>query len=76
MGAIEPALRAGHVATGGRERRDGPAMMVRVPDDREGEDGALVFMSQQLDGVVIPQAFAPAAEVFALGWAAEKFRAT
>src|SRR5215207_8661731 len=60
----------------GRERADGPAVMVRVPDDREGEDGALVFTARQLDGVVIPQAFAPAAEVIARGWAAEKFRAS
>ena len=60
----------------GREHADGPAMMVRVPDDREGEDGALVFTARQLEGVRVPQAFAPVAEVIARGWATEKFRAS
>jgi hypothetical protein len=71
-----PAPLGVEVVALGRECADGPAVMVRVPDDREGEDGALVFTARQLDGVVIPQAFTPVAEVVALGWAAEKFRAS
>ncbi len=58
-----------------RERRDGPALMMRVPDDvGEGEGGGF-FMATRLDDVVVPQPFAGEPEVLAAGWSRESLRA-
>ena len=58
-----------------RERRDGPAMMMRLPDDGAEGEGAGFFMATRLDDVVVPQPFSAEAEVIAAGWSREPFRA-
>lgn len=60
----------------GRERGDGPGVMVRVPDDIGNHDGAGVYVATRLEQPVIPQAFAASAEVIACGWSSEPLVAT
>lgn len=57
-----------------REQRDGPAILVRIPDENSREGGASLFMATRLSDVRVPQAFAPAAEVIAAGWSPEPLR--
>ncbi len=58
-----------------RERRDGPALMMRLPDDKAEGEGAGFFMATRLDDVVVPQPFAGEPEVLAAGWSRESLRA-
>lgn len=55
----------------GRDRRDGPAILVRLPDEAEGNAG--LFIATRLDSP-LPPAFAPAAEIIAAGWSPEPLR--
>jgi hypothetical protein len=57
-----------------REQRDGPAILVRVPDENSKEGGASLFLATRLSDVNVPQAFAPSAEVIASGWSPEPLR--
>ena len=59
----------------GREARDGPALLVRVPDDNAKDGGAGLFMATRIRDVKIPPAFAPASEVISAGWSLEPMRA-
>lgn len=59
----------------GREPADGPALMVRVPDEAAEKGEARLYIANRLMGVRIPAPFAPAAEVIALGWSPEPLRA-
>lgn len=59
----------------GKERIDGPALLVRVPDDGMSGDGARLYLASRLDEITVPAAFAPEAEVIALGFAPEPLRA-
>jgi hypothetical protein len=59
----------------GKERMDGPALLVRVPDDGRGEDGARLYLANRLDEITVPAPFAHEAEVIALGFAPEQLRA-
>lgn len=52
----------------GREKKDGPALLVRVPDDNTREGGASIFMATRISDVSIPTAFTPASEVISAGW--------
>lgn len=63
------------VVSVGKGRMDGPALLLRVPDDGMSEDGARLFMATRLDEISIPTPFAHEAEVIALGFAPEPFRA-
>ena len=58
----------------GREPRDGPALLVRVPDDNAKDGGASLFMATRIHDVTIPQAFAPASEIILAGWSLEPIR--
>ena len=58
-----------------RELRDGPAILVRIPDENAKDGGASLFLSICLSDVSVPQAFAPAAQVIAAGWSPEPLRA-
>ena len=58
----------------GREPRDGPALLVRVPDDNTKDGGASLFMATRIRDVIIPPAFAPASEVISAGWSPEPLR--
>jgi len=57
-----------------REQRDGPAILVRIPDENMKEGGASLFLATRLSDVSVPLAFAPAAEVIASGWSPEPLR--
>jgi hypothetical protein len=62
----------------GKERMDGPALLVRVPDNgysgMSGE-GAGLYLATRLDEIRVPAPFANEAEVIALGFAPEPLRA-
>ena len=58
----------------GREPADGPALMVRVPDEAAEKGEAKLYIANRLNGVGIPAPFAPAAEVIASGWSPERLR--
>jgi len=57
-----------------RDRKDGPAILIRLPDLENTRVGARYFESMQLDGIVYPAPFAPVAEIIATGWQPRLFR--
>jgi hypothetical protein len=59
-----------------QDRRDGPAIFIRLPDPENTQVGARYFESMQLDGIVYPAPFAPIAEIIASGWQPRLFRQT
>ena len=62
----------------GRERTDGPALLLKVPSMIAGKDEArdvVLYMATRLDEITIPQPFASEAQIIALGFAAEPLRA-
>jgi hypothetical protein len=62
----------------GRERTDGPALLLRVPSMIAGKDetmDVLLYMATRLDEITIPQPFASEAQIIALGFAPEPLRA-
>ncbi|HXM34402.1 MAG TPA: hypothetical protein VN920_04405 [Pyrinomonadaceae bacterium] len=56
------------------ERKDGPAMLIRIPDPENTGVGPRYFESMQLDGIVYPSPFAPIAEIVASGWQPRLFK--
>ena len=70
---IEPL--AIEVVSVGKQRMDGPALVVRVPDEGMSEDGARLYLATRLDEVTVPAPFAREAQVIALGFAPEPLRA-
>jgi hypothetical protein len=58
----------------GNRREDGPALIVRIPDELSDKGEAKLFIAGSLSDVRIPAPFAPAAEVIALGWSPETLR--
>jgi hypothetical protein len=58
----------------GSKLENGPALIVRVPDESSEKGEAKLFIANTLTGVKIPAPFAPAAEVIALGWSPERLR--
>ena len=62
----------------GRERTDGPALLIRVPSMIVGKDetrDVVLYMATRLDEITIPQPFASEAQIIALGFAPEPLRA-
>jgi len=59
-----------------RDRKDGPALLIRLPDLENTRVGARYFESMQLDGIVYPAPFAPIAEIIASGWQPRLFKQT
>ena len=57
-----------------QDRKDGPAILIRLPDLENTRVGARYFESMQLDGIVYPTPFAPIAEVIASGWQPRLFK--
>lgn len=49
-------------------RADGPAILVRTPDDENTNVGPRYFESRQVDGILYPNPFAPIPEVISAGW--------
>jgi hypothetical protein len=62
----------------GRERIDGPALLLRVPSMIAGKDEArdvVLYIATRLDEITIPQPFTSEAQIIALGFAPEPLRA-
>jgi hypothetical protein len=59
-----------------QDRKDGPAILIRLPDLENTRVGARYFESLQLDGIVYPAPFAPIAEIIASGWQPRLFKQT
>jgi len=60
----------------GREPADGPALIVRVPDENAEKGEARLFIANRLSEVNVPAPFAPTAEVIASGWSPEPLRSS
>ena len=58
----------------GREPRDGPAILVRAPDENSKEGGASLFLANRVSDVSVPAAFTPAANVISAGWTLQPLR--
>jgi hypothetical protein len=56
------------------DRKDGPAILIRIPDSENIGVGPRYFESTQLDGIVYPSPFAPVAEIIASGWQPRLFK--
>jgi hypothetical protein len=52
----------------------GPALIVRAPDETSDNDEASLYVSDRLQGVVVPAPFAPASEMIPMGWSSERLR--
>jgi hypothetical protein len=66
------------VVSVGRERTDGPALLLRVPSMIPGKDESsdvVLYMATRLDEITIPEPFASEAQIIALGFAPEPLRA-
>jgi hypothetical protein len=55
-------------------RSNGPAMLIRIPDNENTAVGSRYFESMQLDGTVYPSPFAPIPEIIRAGWRARIFK--
>src|SRR5262249_4477664 len=47
----------------GREKTDGPALIVRLVAGDDGHSGAVMFVAKKFEGVPTPRPFAPASEI-------------
>ena len=56
------------------ERRDGPGILIRIPDPENPSVGARYFESLHLDGILFPNPFAPIAEIVTSGWQPRLFQ--
>lgn len=59
-----------------KERTDGPAILIRLPDDENVGVGARYFESIQVDGLLYPEPFAPISAIIASGWQPRLFKQT
>lgn len=62
------------VAAIGHKPSDGPALIVRIPDEFSEKGEATLYIASSLGAVRVPAPFSPAAEVIALGWSPEPLR--
>jgi hypothetical protein len=69
-----PAPLGVEVVSVGHKPEDGPALIVRIPDELSDKGETKLFIARSLSDVRIPAPFAPAAEVIALGWSPETLR--
>ena len=58
----------------GHRPSDGPALIVRIPDELSEKGEAQIYIAGRLGAVSVPAPFSPAAEVIALGWSPEPLR--
>lgn len=58
----------------GHKPPDGPALIVRIPDELSEKGEAKLYIAGSLGAVRVPAPFSPAAEVIALGWSPEPLR--
>jgi len=62
----------------GRERTDGPVLLLRMPSMIAGKDetrDVVLYMATRLDEITVPQPFASEAQIITLGFAPEPLRA-
>ncbi len=62
----------------GRERTDGPMLLLRVPSmtsEKDDTKGAVLYMATRLNEIAIPEPFASEAQIITLGFAPEPLRA-
>ena len=57
-----------------KERNDGPAILIRIPDAENTSVGSRYFESMQLDGINYPAAFTPISHIIASGWQPRPFK--
>ncbi len=69
-----PAPFGVEVVSIGHKPEDGPALIVRIPDELSDKGETKLFIAHSLSDVRIPAPFAPMAEVIALGWSPETLR--
>jgi hypothetical protein len=69
-----PAPLGVEVVCVGHKPEDGPALIVRIPDELSDKGEPRLFVARSLSDVRIPAPFQPAAEVIALGWSTEILR--
>jgi len=55
-------------------RADGPAILIRIPDNENTTVGPRYFESMNVDGILYPNPFAPISEVITAGWQQRLFR--
>jgi hypothetical protein len=53
---------------------DGPAILIRIPDEENTAVGPRYFESMQVDGIIYPSPFAPIPEIISTGWRERIFR--
>ncbi|HYX27582.1 MAG TPA: hypothetical protein VE863_03370 [Pyrinomonadaceae bacterium] len=53
---------------------DGPALLIRIPDDENTEVGPRYFESMQVDEITYTRPFASIAEIISLGWTQRSIR--
>jgi hypothetical protein len=58
----------------GHRPSEGPALIVRIPDELSEKGEAKLYIAGSLGAVRAPAPFSPAAEVIALGWSQEPLR--
>jgi hypothetical protein len=58
------------------DRSDGPAMLIRIPDDENTGVGPRYFESTQVDAITYPSPFASIPEVISTGWRGRAYRQT
>jgi hypothetical protein len=58
----------------GREKTDGPGVIVRLVAGADGDSGAALFVAKRVEGVPTPRPFAPTTEIAASGWSIEPLR--
>ncbi len=59
-----------------KDRLNGPAILIRLPDPENTTVGARYIESMQLDGIVYPSPFAPLPQIIASGWQQRLFKQT
>lgn len=58
------------------DRSDGPAMLIRIPDDENTGVGPRYFESTQVDAITYPSPFASIPEIISTGWRGRSYRQT
>jgi hypothetical protein len=59
-----------------KERTDGPAILIRLPDAENSSVGSRYFESMQVDGNNYPAPFTPVSQIIACGWQPRPFKQT
>lgn len=69
-----PAPLGLEVVSIGREQLDGLAVITRLTTGGDDNSGVLLFVARKIEGVKIPEPFAPLADIAAMNWSIELLR--